>query len=140
MNVTVAIKASEVTRLVELFAQGAADLIDRVTSDFGPEHVLPRAHISMWVTETVEGHVRANMRLGDPDDPAKSGSMPPQEMMSVVYAVADTYDSTARDVVRALRSREFRTIIADRDLVGTMLGHARFAAFLTSDQAKEIAA
>lgn len=140
MNVTVEIKASEVTRLVELFTQGAANLIDRVTSDFGPEHVLPRAHITMWVTETVEGHVRAHMRLGDPDDPNKSGFMPPKGLMYVTYAVADTDGSTARDIVRVLRSRKFRTVIADRDLVGTMLGHARFAAFLASDQEKEIAA
>lgn len=140
MKLIVKIQASEVTRLVELFAQGAADLVEHVTSSFGPDDELPRAHISMWVTETVEGHVYANMRLGDPDDPAECGFMPPKDQMSVTYAVADTDDSTARDVVRTLRSRDFRTVIADRDLVGTLLGHARCAALLTSDQAKEIAA
>lgn len=140
MTVTVKIEATEVTRLVELFSQGTSDLIERLTSDFGPDDVLPRAHITMWVTETVQGNVRAHMRLGDPDDPAESGSMPPKDHMYAVYPAADTEDSTARDVVRALRSREFRDAIADRDLVGTMLGHARYAAFLSSDQAEEIAA
>ncbi|GEC34056.1 hypothetical protein N181_23340 [Sinorhizobium fredii USDA 205] len=140
MSTTVVIKASEVTRLVEVFAQAAADLVDHVTESFGPDHILPRAHLSMWVEETVGGDVLANLTLGDPDDITQPDAVPPEGLPSVLYRVADAGSSTARDVVHALRSPEFRAVLADRELIGKMLGHARYAAFLGSDQAEEIAA